>query len=94
MMKKLLLTLLLMLPLCGSGEFDRVSFPVLFADAQMPLYACLLHIDDNDRFHDVVLIFAGEPKHKRGSTYKGLGLIKAMLPHEFIEALYPERGDE
>jgi len=93
MMKKLLLTLLLMMPLCGSGEFDRVSFPVLYADAQMPLFACLLKIEDNDRFQPIILLFAGEPKYYRGSKYHDLDLIKAMTWTEFLEALHPEREE-
>lgn len=91
-MKKLLLTILLMLPLCGSGEFDRVSFPVLFADAQMPLFACEIRLD-SDRFQPVVLIFAGEPKYK-GDGYHQLELIKAMTTTEFLEELSRERVEE
>lgn len=89
-MKKLILTILLMMPLCGSGEFDRVSFPNLYADAQMPLYACELKIEDNDRFQPIIILFAGEPKHKEGA-FKGLDLIKAMTEIEFLEALSEER---
>ena len=80
-----------MLPLCGSGEFDHVSFPALYADAQMPLFACELKIDLEDS-PPIILIFAGEPKY-RGGNYHGLELIKAMMPNEFLEALYPEREE-
>jgi len=76
------------MPLCGTGEYDRVKFPVLFADAQMPLYACGLDID-KDKQPDVVLIYAGEPKHRKGIMQLE-SLVKAMMPHEFIETLYPE----
>jgi hypothetical protein len=93
-MKKFILTLMLMMPLCGSGEFDRVSFPKLFADAQMPLYACRMEIESHeDRaglFQPVVLIFAGEPKYREGNYYQ-LDLIKAMTFSEFIEELDRER---
>jgi hypothetical protein len=92
--KKLLLTILLMMPLCGSGEFDRVSFPVLYADADMPLFACQLEINDDTigLFQPVILLFAGEPKYK-GGGYHQLDLVKAMTTAEFLEALDAEREE-
>lgn len=90
-MKKFLLTILLMMPLCGSGEFDRVSFPRLYADAQMPLFVCELKVD-HERAQSVILILAGEPKHKSGA-YKQLDIVGAMTWPEFLEAM-EERIDE
>jgi hypothetical protein len=94
-MKAYILVLLLMMPLCGSGEFDRVSFPVLYADADMPLFACKIEVESDKAglFQPVILIFAGEPKY-RGGGHHELELIKAMMPHEFLEELDREREVE
>lgn len=62
----------------------------MFPDAQMPLYACGLDINE-DGYEDIILIYAGEPKHRGGTTWID-GVVKAMMPHEFIEAM--DRGED
>ena len=47
----------------------------------MPIYSCY-HDLDYDGYPDIVLIFAGEGEEKT--------VIKAFMPHEYIDALEPE----
>ena len=82
-MRKFILTILLIVPLCGSGVWDVVSFPILFKDAQMEIRACGLDIN-KDGHVDVVILTAGEETEP----------FKAMMPHEFLEALHPEYPEE
>jgi len=76
-----LISSIMMFPLCGSGDYDVVSFPELFKGATMEIRACGLDVD-KDGHEDVVLLHSGGQ------------LIKAMMPHEFLEALYPDHEKE
>lgn len=83
-MKNLLATVLLMVPLCGYG-YDVVSFPRLFKEATMEIRACGLDVND-DGYPDVIMLKSG-PKGDEE-------FIKAMMPHEFLDALNPEYPPE
>ena len=71
-----ILSALLMMPFCKDGTYNRVDH--LFPDIQAPVYSCY-HDLDHDGQPDIVLIFAGDKT-----------VIKAFLPHEYIDALEPE----
>ena len=76
-----ILSALLMMPFCKDGVYERIELPKIFPGAQMPIYSCY-HDLDQDGYPDIVLIFAGEGEEKT--------VIKAFLPHEYIDALEPE----
>jgi len=50
----------------------------------MPIYACDLDIN-SDGYVDLIILYAGEEE---------LQMIKAMMPHEFNEALDSVRQEE
>jgi len=76
-MKKFILIILLILPLCSTGEYEKVKLPKLFPNAQMEMGACY-HDVNKDGYMDIVLIYAGGE------------IIKALMPHEFIDAMEHE----
>ena len=80
--------MLLVFPLCSAGEFTRVKLQRFFPGAPMPIWACYMDID-KDSHPDIVLIYAGGNKDEAFD----LELIKALVPHEYYEALQYDDDD-
>ena len=88
-MIKWMLTLLLTIPLCGTGQFNEVSFPVLYADAHMKIYECQIEIDHvvyEDATDVIVLLYAGRPKE----IIKALTWVDYTMATEGSICIYPE----